>query len=363
MLQYTKEVISLSEKRTHYPTIKAVAKLANTSTATVSYILNEDASRPISQELRARVLAAVKELNYTKSAVASNLRTCKSGVVFILIPQFSNIYFTRVCEKIEDVVSSFGFLPIICDTRENPERELKLIKSAVTQRADGIILGPTSQGWSNTSLLRERNIPYVIIGRELVSEDNPAEAENTYYVGDDSYEAGFKAGRCLAENGHKHIGVIDWKANVSSTLGKKQGFYDAVMANVTDGGYLETESSSVLSTEEGYRMTKTLLQRTNPTALFYGYHRHALGGVQYLNEIGYTVPDDISVIMVGTPSWARISSPKYHMIFQHEDWVGEMAGRILMKQLTKENSSLLLKKKHICACSLVEGGSVKNLEK
>ena len=53
MLQYTKEVISLSEKRTHYPTIKDVAKLANTSTATVSYILNEDASRPISQELRA----------------------------------------------------------------------------------------------------------------------------------------------------------------------------------------------------------------------------------------------------------------------------------------------------------------------
>ena len=50
MLQYTKEVISLSEKRTHYPTIKDVAKLANTSTATVSYILNEDASRPISQE-------------------------------------------------------------------------------------------------------------------------------------------------------------------------------------------------------------------------------------------------------------------------------------------------------------------------
>ena len=353
--------MSLAEKQAHYPTIKDVAELARTSTATVSYVLNEDPSRAVSAELRARVLAAAKKLNYSKSAVASSLRVCKSGLIFILIPQFTNIYFTRVCEKLEDALFSAGFLPVISDTREDPERERALIESAIKQRVDGVILGPTSNGWKNTIPLRERNVPYVTIGRELFPEDDHAVSNSTYFVGDNSYQAGYKAGHCLVENGHRRIGVIEWKGGVSSTLEREKGFYDAASGYVERGGFLEIESSGVLSIEEGYRMTKSLLERTHPTALFYGYHRHALGGVQYLDEVGYRIPDDISVIMVGTPSWAKISSPKYHMIYQQEDWVGKTAGQLLIDQLRGNDSALLQKKRHICSCMLVEGASVKNL--
>ena len=134
----------MGERRGKYPTIKDVARLANTSTATVSYVLSGNTDRLISLELRDRVLDAAEELHYTKSAVASSLRVNRRGLVFLLIPQFSNIYFTRACESLEDVIIANDFLPMICDTREDPERERKLIENAVAQRADGIILGPTS---------------------------------------------------------------------------------------------------------------------------------------------------------------------------------------------------------------------------
>ena len=348
-------------RRGKYPTIKDVARLANTSTATVSYVLSGNTDRLISLELRDRVLDAAEELHYTKSAVASSLRVNRRGLVFLLIPQFSNIYFTRACESLEDVIIANDFLPMICDTREDPERERKLIENAVAQRADGIILGPTSSGWKNTAILRKLNIPYVVVGRGISPDKDSQEENDAYFVGDDSYQAGFLAGRCFARNGHRRIGVIEWNGAVSSAMDRSMGFYEGIRRQLQNGGSLEVESSDVLSTEEGYRLTRELLQRTRPTALFFGYHSYAQGGVRYLAEMGLSVPEDISVIMVGTPDWAQFSSPKYHTIYQSENWVGSTAGRILMAQLQGEESPLLAKKRYICPCQLIEGNSVKDL--
>ena len=346
--------------KAHYATIKDVARLAGTSTATVSYVLNGSTERVTSPQLRQRVLEAARELHYTKSAVASSLRMKRRGIVAILIPQFSNIYFTRVCEGVEDVVFENGFLPLICDTREDPERESRLLESAVAQRVDGVILGPTSAGWKNTALLRKMHIPYVVVGREI-SPPKPEEGGGSFYVGDDSYQAGYLAGQCLARNGHRNIGVIEWNGCVSSAMDRDLGFFDAVREQVDRGGSLKVESSANLSTEEGYCMTREVLRGDRPTALFFGYHRHAQGGVQYLTEAGYQIPDDISVILIGSPAWASFSTPKYHRIYQHEEWVGSMAGRVLMAQIQGEGDELLREKRHVCSCTLLEGASVKDL--
>ena len=199
----------MAGQKAYYATIKDVAKLAGTSTATVSYVLNGNTERVMSPQLRQRVLDAAHELHYTKSAVASSLRAKQRGLVSILIPKFSNIYFTRVCESVEDVVFANDFMPMICDTREEPERERRLLENAVAQRVDGIILGPTNAGWENTALLRKMHIPYVVIGREIAPHKD-GEVNDSYFAGDDSYQAGFLAGQCLAQNGHRRIGVRPW---------------------------------------------------------------------------------------------------------------------------------------------------------
>lgn len=155
------------------------------------------------------MLDAARELHYTKSAVASSLRAKQRGLVSILIPQFSNIYFTRVCESVEDVVFANDFMPMICDTREDPERERRLLENAIAQRVDGVILGPTNAGWENTALLRKMNIPYVVIGREIAPRRD-GERNDSYFAGDDSYQAGFLAGQCLAQNGHQ----AHWRGGV-----------------------------------------------------------------------------------------------------------------------------------------------------
>ena len=353
----------MPDRKSSYPTIRDVAAQAGTSTATVSYVLNGATDRPISEELRQRVLQAADELHYSKSAVASGLRANRRGMIFILIPQFSNIFFTRVCEKIEDYAFSHDILPMICDTREDPDREKHLIERAVSQRVDGVILGPTSRGFENTQLLRDRGIPYVAIGREILFPNEVPPEERGYFVGDDSFQAGYEAGRCFVRNGHKHFGVIRWKSDVTSVLGRNDGFFEAISEAVHDGGSVTDISSEKLSVEEGYRLTAKMMKDAHPTALFFSYHRYAQGGVQYLLENGYRIPEDVSVILVGTPAWAKLSTPVYHMIYQNEELVGSMAGSILMSVINNEKNALVTERRHIVVCALQGGASVRKLER
>ena len=123
---------------------------------------------------------------------------------------------------VEDVVFANDFMPMICDTREDPERERRLLENAIAQRVDGVILGPTNAGWENTALLRKMNIPYVVIGREIAPRRD-GEQNDSYFAGDDSYQAGFLAGQCLAQNGHRRIGVVEWNGRVSSAVERDLG--------------------------------------------------------------------------------------------------------------------------------------------
>ena len=114
---------------------------------------------------------------------------------------------------------------MICDTREDPEREKRLLELAISQRCDGIVLGPTIRGWENTAAVRSLNIPLVVVGRELGS---PNDQKSYYYVGDDSYQAGYLAGSVLAKGGHESIGVIDWGSQIGSAIDRSNGFTAAI---------------------------------------------------------------------------------------------------------------------------------------
>lgn len=79
-----------------YATLKDVAERAGTTAATVSYILNGSTKRYVSEDMRRRVEAAAKELNYVKSSAASSLKGKKRKIIAVLVPQFANQMFTEL---------------------------------------------------------------------------------------------------------------------------------------------------------------------------------------------------------------------------------------------------------------------------
>ena len=88
------------------------------------------------------------------------------------------------------------------------------------------------------------------------------------------------------------------------------------------------------SEEDCYRITRELLSSQHSiTALIFAYHVPGLGGVRFLRDAGYRIPEDISVFVIGDPSWVEMSTPAFSHITLPSGDVGSMAAKALVRQL------------------------------
>ena len=304
--------------------------MADTSIATVSYILNDSTERYVSTELRERVLQAAKELNYMKSAVASSLKGKDRGIISVLVPQFDNPFFTRIVMAIEEVAHQHGYFISISSTVDDMERERKIIKKMIEQRVDGLIISPTIQGTENTDHLRNLGIPYVILERPLIGVDQYD------FVGSDNLRSGFVATQHLIENGHSRIGFVGWDTFIN-VQERKTGYLDAMQQH---GLPIEEQwiQQGELSTNSGYQSMQLCLN-SEITAVVFGHHILAEGGIRLLREKGIRIPEEMSIIIIGTPDWAQNNVPRFTCINQSEQRIGELAGEILLENILGEIDS------------------------
>ena len=108
----------------------------------MSYVLNDNAEKFVSEELRRRVLQAAKELNYRPNQIARRLRGKTGKILAVLVPQFENVYFNRVVIGAQKVADERGYVLCIYSTYDDEERETDFIQNIVAQRVDGILLCP-----------------------------------------------------------------------------------------------------------------------------------------------------------------------------------------------------------------------------
>ena len=331
----------------NYTTLKDVAELAGTTVGTVSYVLNGKKDRYISEETRDKVLKAAEKLHYIKCNGASSLKGKDRKLIGILIPQFENQFFTRIVIAAEAVFVKNGYDMIICDTYDDPEREKAIIHRLLAQRVDGIIVTPTRKGAENTKLIRE-------IGMNMVVVDRPLEnAPDYFWVTTNNYGCGKKGVEFLIGKGHKKIGYVGWNSGIPdldsrrvAVLEHSQGKAEVVVA---EGDF---------SSEAGYELTKKLLEE-NPdiTAVFYGFNIQAKGGVNYLIEKGLDIPEDISVLLIGSPEWAYTGMNDFARINMNDAELGTTAAKVLLGQI---QGKPLKPQRYIHDCSVIDGRSVGN---
>lgn len=98
-------------------TIKDVAALAGISYTTVSHVVNK--TRPVSEEVRIKVEAAIKSLDYVPSAVARSLKAKTTATIGLLVPNSLNPYFAELARGIEDYCERNGYCVILCNSDDN----------------------------------------------------------------------------------------------------------------------------------------------------------------------------------------------------------------------------------------------------
>jgi LacI family transcriptional regulator, repressor for deo operon, udp, cdd, tsx, nupC, and nupG len=307
--------------------IQDVAKLADVSTATVSRVMATP--ERVSPEARARVLEAVARTGYVPNPAARSLRSQKTYMVLVVLPDLSNTFFSKILRGIEETLFEAGYGMIISDLDGSPEKEAHFAAFTAAGRVDGAILlnghlfGQSREGKGSAAKI---NIPLVALCEAIPDADIPQ-------IEIDNRDAAERMTRHLASLGHQSIAYVSGPAENVLERERFRGYQNGLRASglafdpdlVVAGDY---------TLESGVRAGEDLLRRTKrPTAVFCTSDEMAIGIVRTLSSAGVRVPEDISVAGFDDIEFAAAAQPALTTIHQPRRELGQTAATVLIDLL------------------------------
>lgn len=116
-------------------TMADVAQAAGVSSATVSYVIS--GKRPVAEHTRRVVEKAIADLGFSVNTVARSLRTGRSSIVALVVPDLSNPFFAQLAASLQEELRVLGLHVMVCDTKADREEERAFLREAVQQRFAG----------------------------------------------------------------------------------------------------------------------------------------------------------------------------------------------------------------------------------
>lgn len=308
-------------------TIRDVAKRAGVSISTVSYALTRE--RPITDEARDRVLEAVRTLGYRGNSVARSLKTGRTMILALVIPDILNPFFTLVARGAEDCARERGYSLVLCNTMVDPDREEEYLWLAQSRRVDGVIYMPGS-GASHPVLneLAQQGFPIVVIDEQV-----PDVESASIFV--DNFSGGQLVGRHLGELGHRTVGIIGGPPQLSTVPARLRG----ALAGLAEWGVTVPSDYIVYGDyeiESGRAAMRRLLQIDGVTAVFAANDMMAIGALQEARDQTLAVPEDLSVVGFDGIPFAAMISPALTTVEQPALHMGGLAVDLLLKELARD---------------------------
>lgn len=305
-----------------------VAKLARVSTATVSRAL----SRPdmVAEATRERILQAARELGYQPNQLARSLRQRSSRSLGLIITDILNPFHATLAKGVQDAAEKHNYTVFLFNTDEEPEKELRALNVLRGHMPQGLLIVPSPKAKDNLKLVA--NLPTVELDR---SSGIPG--VRTVMV--DNVGGARTAVQHLIELGHRRIGMIVGRLDISTAVERHQGYREALSAAgipyredlVLPGNHRE---------EDGRTAALTLLSRPpreRPTALFVGNNEMTVGAVLAVRELGLSIPQDLSIVGFDDSRWAATMHPALTVVAQPTYELGFLACETLLSSLSRGN--------------------------
>lgn len=312
----------MTERRV--PTLKDVAELAGVSIQTVSSIVNHKPG--YTDEMRARVQAAVAQLGYRPFAVARSLRTRQTHTIALIVSDISNPSFSGIAGAAEDYAHGFGYSVALYNTHDDGEREKAYIQMAVQRWIDGVLFVPAEDRMSSLDAFQAAGIPTVAVDRIPEGYTGPA-------VTIDNVKAGRIAAEHLLGLGHTRLAHISGPLRLRLARERRDGFVQTVAAAgrapvVCVGGDGDWGCGA------GYEaMREVLALNPRPTAVFSANDRMAIGALRAINEAGLRVPEDISLVGLDDIEMTAYQVPPLTTVRQSFTDLATFAVRLLLEIL------------------------------
>ncbi len=333
--------------------IKEIAQLAGVSIATVSRILNGKGS--VSPDIEKRVVDLANELGYRPSPAARYMRSKKSGLLGIVVPELSVPYFSNIVNGAIDKATEFGQMVVVATGRGSESKEKDCLKRFSHYMLDGLIYCPIGTGDFVLEINLQEQLPLVVAGRRKVIESVP-------HINTNDEKAGYIATRYLLGLGRRNIGffagfwdVVPFSSEIElieaidspvsgafSTLDRLRGYRKALRENNLE----INETNLVFSkfdADSGYKSSKELFGRLGELDAVIVPNCYVARGVyEFCREQGIEIPERLSLISMDDVETGELLSPPTTSIVHDMYSVGRESVTVLNEILNKQDAKDIL---------------------
>lgn len=304
-------------------TIKDVARLAEVSISTVSRVIND--SKPVSPEVRKRVLKVIEETGYKPNDVARSLVTRRSYLIGVIVNNLAQSYVADVVRGIEEIGKMYGYDILLCSSYSSKETQEKYLQLLDRKQAEGLFLVGTKFDEEIIQLAKSFNKPTVFFTRDIHEKMN--------HITIDCNSAIYEITKYLIEEGHRKIAYFsDFESKTSIEQEKIEGYLKAVEDNELEFSKIYTVGGNKHS--HAYELGKSIISEAKEfTACVCSSDEIAIGIMDSFIDNGIKIPEDISIVGFGNIREGKFVRPELTTIGEPYYDVGAVGMRMLIKMI------------------------------
>ena len=304
--------------------MRQIAERAKVSIGTVSHVINDTAT--VREKLRERVLEAIRSLGYQPSQLARGLRRNQTSMLVMIIPDVTNPFFPAVIRGVEDVAYKSSLRLVLCNTDNDPRKELSYLNEMRAYRPAGWLVIPSVDSEIANHFHADAGPPVVCLDRQPGGwRGDVALVANE--------EGAYKATSHLLRMGHRQLAVITGPLHLANAVERLEGFKRALAEAKV---HLEPDyiQEARFERNSGYQAASRLLRMLpRPTGIFACNDLMALGVFLAARELGLRCPEDVSIVGFDNLDFAEFTAPALTTVHQPGYQLGTAAARLLLERM------------------------------
>lgn len=336
------------DRKKRSPTIMDVAAAAGVSKSTAARALSS--SPNVAEGSRRRVLEVALATGYETNHLARSLRSGKTGMIGLVIPDIANPFWAEVARGAQDEASRCGASLLVFSSDWNPDREAAHLRALRQARVEGAIVNPVDDG---SASLDNFGLPVVLIGSS--AERFPDQSS----VGSDIAQGVALGLDHLASLGHHRPALLLGPRNRLARARFVRVVHDHCISRDIDPATLPVEEGGYTVDEGRLAMGRLLAKQDQPVrSVFAANDLMAIGAILALRDAGLRCPEDVSVLgFDGIPAGAY-ADPGLTTVGKPARAIGTEG----IKLLTKSGAETAVQRHTFLDCALIERGSLAGLD-
>jgi LacI family transcriptional regulator len=278
-----------------------VARLAGTSTAVVSYVIN-NGPRPVAPATRERVLAAIKELGYRPDRVAQAMASRRTDLIGLIVPDARQPFFGEMAHAVEWAAAERGKMVLVGNSDYVGEREVHYLRAFLGMRVSGLILVSHALNDLAAAEIEAWDARVVLL------HERPEAIDDVAVVTDDLGGAQL-AVRHLIEHGNEYVACMGGTAETPAVGDPVSDHVEGWRRAMTEAG-IPTEGrlfEAPYNRYDAYRIALDGPQR--PPAIFCSTDDQAIGVLRAARELRIDVPGELAVAGFDDIKEAALTDP------------------------------------------------------